>query len=218
MQLFLDSVSNCTYNNLLQLGVINVSEINLSCACGQVQGKTADVNAQSGNRVHCCCADCQKFAVFLEQEDKVLDQYGATDIFQIPLAHLHITRGHEQLGLIRLSPKGLNRWYAKCCHTPIGNTLGGKAPFIGIIHNFMQHTASRDQELGKTRGYIHCQSAKQAVPDALQASFLKVSMRILGKLISWKLKGLNQPSAFFDENARPVVKPVIAEQMANNEK
>jgi hypothetical protein len=197
---------------------MNMPEINLSCACGQVRGKTADVNAQSGNRIHCCCVDCQKFAMFLEQEDKVLDQYGATDIFQMPIAHLKITQGNEHLALMRLTPKGLNRWYAKCCNTPIGNTLGGKAPFIGVIHNFMQHTEDRDQELGKTRGYMHCQSAKLSVPDPLQASFFKVSMRVLGKLISWKLKGLDHPSAFFDVNARPIVKPVIAEQKVINER
>lgn len=193
-------------------------QINLSCACGHVQGKTEDVNSKSGNRVHCCCSDCQRFATFLDQENKVLDQYGATDIFQIPLAHLHITQGNENIALMRLSPKGLNRWYAKCCNTPIGNTLGGKAPFIGIIHNFMQHAKSRDQELGNTRGYIHFQSARQTVPDALKLSLFKVSLRILGKLISWKLKGLNQPSAFFDENFRPITKPLIADQQVNNER
>jgi hypothetical protein len=171
-------------------------EIHLSCACGQVQGRTEDINAKSGNRVHCCCADCQKFAVSLEQEHKVLDQYGATDIFQLPVAHLHITTGNEHIACLRLSQKGIYRWFAKCCNTPIGNTLGGKAPFIGVVHNFMQHIESRDQELGKTRGYIHYQSAKQPVPDALKASLLTITIRVLGKLISWKIKGLNQPSVF----------------------
>lgn len=192
-------------------------EIKLGCACGQVQGRTEQVNAQLGNRIHCCCSDCQKFANLLKQDEKVLDQYGATDIFQIPIAHVHITHGNEHLGLLRLSPKGLNRWYATCCNTPIGNTLGGKAPFIGIIHNFMQHTQSRDQELGQSRGYIHCQSAIKNVPDSLKVSFLKVSMRVLGKLISWKLRGLHQPSDFFDKNARPIVKPEIAENRAHND-
>lgn len=192
-------------------------EIKLGGACGQLQGKTEEVNAQLGNRIHCCCADCQRFARLLKQEDKVLDQYSATDIFQMPIAHLHITHGHEYLGLLRLSPKGLNRWYAKCCHTPIGNTLGGKAPFIGVIHNFMQHTQSRDLEIGPSRGHIHCQSAKQRVPDSLQISLFKVSMRVLGKLISWKFRGLHQPSAFFDADARPVVKPEIAEQETPND-
>ncbi|MFT6990390.1 MAG: hypothetical protein ACJASL_002368 [Paraglaciecola sp.] len=191
-------------------------EINLSCACGQVLGKTEDVNAQSGNRVHCCCADCQNFAVFLKQEDTVLDQYGATDIFQLPIAHLYITQGKEHLACVRLSQKGINRWYAKCCNTPIGNTLGSKAPFIGVIHNFMQHAESRDHELGKTRGYIHCQSARQPPPVALQASLLTITMRVLGKLISWKIKGLNQPSAFFNQDGRAVSKPEVLNKSTNN--
>ena len=71
--------------------------------------------------------------MFLEQENKVLSQYGATDIFQIPIAHVHITAGHEQLALMRLTPKGLNRWYAKCCNTPIGNTLGSKHLLLGLF-------------------------------------------------------------------------------------
>lgn len=186
-------------------------EINLSCVCGQVQGKTQNVTAQSGNRVHCCCADCQKFAMFLDQDKQVLDEYGATDIFQMPIAHLTLTQGHDQLGLIRLTKKGINRWYAKCCNTPIGNTLGSKAPFIGVIHTFMQHAQSRDQELGKTCGYIHIESAKEPVPIALQTSLFRVSMRVLGKLINWKLRGLNQPSVFFNQDGRAVCKPLIIE-------
>jgi hypothetical protein len=117
-------------------------KINLCCACGQVLGKTKDVNAQSGNRINCCCADCQKFAVFLKQEDRVLDQYGATDIFQRPIAHLYITQSNEHLACVRLSQKGINRWYARCCNTPIGDTLGEKAPFIGALC-YMQEAAFR---------------------------------------------------------------------------
>jgi hypothetical protein len=192
-------------------------EVNLSCACGQVQGRTEDINAKSGNRVHCCCADCQKFAMALEQEHKILDQYGATDIFQLPVAHLYITTGNEHIACLRLSQKGIYRWFAKCCNTPIGNTLGGKAPFIGVVHNFMQHIESRDQELGKTRGYIHYQSAKQPVPDALKASLLTITIRVLGKLISWKIKGLNQPSAFFKNNGRAVCKPKVLNKSAIKE-
>jgi hypothetical protein len=206
------SISQIIYSR-----VITMPEINLSCACGQVQGKTANVDAQSGNRIHCCCVDCQKFAEYLKQENKVLDQYGATDIFQMPIAHLYINQGHDQLALMRLTAKGLNRWYTKCCDTPIGNTLGGKAPFIGVIHSFMQHVESRDQELGRTRGHIHCQSAKQAVPETLQASFFKVSMRVLGKLLSWKVRGLNQPSAFFTADDRAVCKPKILNHSTKEE-
>lgn len=74
----------------------------------------------------CCCMDCQKFAVFLQQEDQILDQYGGTDIFQIPILHVKITEGNEHIACVRLNQKGIYRWYTGCCNTPIGNTLGGK--------------------------------------------------------------------------------------------
>jgi hypothetical protein len=189
-----------------------MSEIKLSCACGQVKGKTADVSAKSGTRINCCCTDCQKFATYLEKEEQVLDQYGATDIFQIPMAHLLITQGHEHLACVRLSQKGLYRWYAKCCNTPIGNTLNAKMPFVGIIHSFIDDETDLLKELGESRGYIHCESAKAPVPQALQVSFFKITLRVLRKIVSWKIKGLNQPSAFFTEHGKAIVKPLVLKQ------
>jgi hypothetical protein len=161
-----------------------MSEIKLSCACGNVQGIAANVSAKSGTRIHCCCADFQRFATYLEKQEQVLDQYGATDIFQIPMAHLTITQGHEHIACLRLSHKGLYRWYTKCCNTPIGNTLNANLPFIGIIHNFIDDHTNLDQELGESRGYIHCQSARTAVPKAQQASMFKTSLRVLTKIIT----------------------------------
>ena len=34
-------------------------------------------------------------------------------------------------------------------------------------------------------------------------------MRVLGKLLSWKLKGLNQPSSFFNQDGRAVSKAEV---------
>jgi len=36
---------------------------------------------------------------------------------------VHIDDGAEHLACLRLSPKGLLRWYASCCDTPLANTL-----------------------------------------------------------------------------------------------
>lgn len=184
-------------------------QIDLSCTCGKVKGKTEEINAQTGNRIVCCCIDCQKFAEFLQQEDQILDQSGGTDIFQMPISHVKITEGNEHIRCIKLSQKGLHRWYAKCCNTPIGNTLGGKAPFIGVVHNFMNNKVTRDTDLGPSLGTVHWQSAKTPVLKEYQISYFKMSMRILGKLISWKVKGLHQPSAFFEKDARAVCKPNV---------
>jgi hypothetical protein len=186
-----------------------MSKLNLSCACSAVQGETTEIDSSSGTRVVCCCKDCQSFAEFLNQEDTVLDTYGGTELFQMPVAHVKITKGAEQIRCVRLSAKGLHRWYTACCNTPIGNTLGAGAPFIGLIHNFMGNTPTRDKDLGMVLGYIQLKSAKKRVPQALIGSQLKILARTLSKLLIWKLKGFNTPSSFFDKDGQPIVEPII---------
>jgi hypothetical protein len=39
----------------------------------------------------------------------------------------------ERIVGLRLTPNGLYRWYASCCKTPLGNTLGPAIPFVGIV-------------------------------------------------------------------------------------
>jgi hypothetical protein len=184
-------------------------EIKLKCSCGKVKGQTQNINESSGTRLMCCCDDCQSFAQYLKQESSVLDQYGGTDIFQMPISNVKITEGTEQISSIRLSDKGLYRWYTKCCNTPIGNTMGPGAPFIGVIHNFMDNTSTRDEELGKSRGHIQTKFARQEVPTDLKGPPLKIILRSLSKLFVWKIKGLNKPSVFFDDNGKPITKPNI---------
>jgi len=188
-----------------------MSEVELKCACGKVQGSTESVNSESGTRIVCCCDDCQKFAQYLGQEDRTLDEYGGTDIFQMPISHLQISEGAEFIACIRLSSKGLYRWYAKCCGTPIGNSMGAGVPFMGLIHNFMEHKTSRDADLGPSRGYIQTKFAKKEIPESLKATYIRIVLRGLSKLLVWKIKGLNTPSAFFSKNGKPIVEPTIVD-------
>ncbi len=184
-------------------------EITLKCSCGTVKGKTKSVNGSSGTRITCCCDDCQSFAQYLKQESNVLDQYGGTDIFQMPISNIKITEGIEQISSVRLSAEGLYRWHTKCCNTPIGNSMGAGVPSIGVIHNFMDNASTRDEELGKNRGHIQTKFAYQEVPADLRGSTFKIVLRSLSKLIVWKIKGLNKPSAFFHDNGEPITKPNI---------
>ncbi len=184
-------------------------KIKLKCSCGKVRGKTKNVNERSGTRIMCCCDDCQSFAQYLNQESSVLDQYGGTDIFQMPISNIKITEGIEQISSVKLSEKGLYRWYTKCCNTPIGNSMGPGVPFIGIIHNFMDNASTLDEELGKSRGHIQTKFARKEVPTVLKGSSIKIIIRSLSKLLLWKVKGLNKPSVFFDDNGKPIAKPNI---------
>jgi len=184
-------------------------QIDLQCSCGKVKGKTENVDSGVGTRIVCCCDDCQLFMQYLDQEGSALDQYGGTDIFQMPVSKIKVTEGHEQIACVRLSATGLYRWYTSCCNTAIGNTMGAGVPFIGVVHSFMNHAADRDADLGKSRGHIYTNFARKKVPDNQQGSVFLITIRGLSKLILWKLKGLNQPSVFFDEDGDPIAKPNI---------
>ncbi|WP_100636000.1 DUF6151 family protein [Marinomonas sp. ef1] len=187
-------------------------EIDLKCACGTVKGKATTESAKMGTRITCCCDDCQAFAQFLDQEDNVLDQYGGTDIFQIPVSYLTISEGKADVACIRLSSKGMYRWYAKCCNTPIGNTFGAGGPFIGVIHSFMDNTQTRDVNLGKSRGHVLTKFAKTPVPENLKGSSLSINLTMVTKILSWKLKGLNKPSEFFNSHGQPICEPHILDK------
>lgn len=185
-----------------------MTDIELECHCGNLQGMATKVTPKLGNRLACCCQDCQAFAHFLGNEHLVLDEYGATDIVQLPVSHIIINQGAEHLACVRLSEKGLFRWYADCCKCPIGNTLGAASPFIGLIHCFIPNLQMREQDLGKSRGYIQLKGARKQVPIELKGDVL-ILVRSLIKLLIWKIQGFNQPSAFFEEHGKPRVTPNV---------
>jgi len=189
-------------------------EIKLACDCGKVQGNTQFMTAKSGNRLTCCCSDCQSFALYLEglgrgNAEPILDQFSGTDIFQMPISKLKIEQGLEDIACVRLTPKGMYRWYSSCCNTPIGNTMAANMPFIGVVHNFMQHQTSRVDEIGKNRAYVQTHEMKAQIPSALKGSSSKAISRSIYKLICWKILGLNKPSPFFNLDGSAIVTPII---------
>ncbi|MEI2804964.1 MAG: DUF6151 family protein [Albidovulum sp.] len=103
----------------------------LACRCGAMRW-TIGAEA-AGTHVECYCADCQTFARHLKADD-YLDAAGGTEVFQTLPHHVRFTQGAANLRLLRLSPKGLLRWYAGCCGTPIANSMPSPSfPFVGMI-------------------------------------------------------------------------------------
>jgi hypothetical protein len=88
----------------------------LRCRCDHVRGIASGVSPSTGCRVLCYCKDCQAFARFLERAD-VLDAAGGTDIFQMPPGRVKLTAGTDAVRCLRLSNRGIYRWYADCCRT-----------------------------------------------------------------------------------------------------
>lgn len=109
------------------------TDLALRCNCGRLQGTVHDIGPSNGTHVECHCQDCQSFANYLGQK-ALLGPRGETTIFQTSIWRVSIDQGTDQLRCIKLGPKGLHRWYADCCKTPIANTMaGGKLGFVGLI-------------------------------------------------------------------------------------
>jgi hypothetical protein len=182
----------------------------LRCRCGHVHGVASEASPSSGFRFLCYCKDCQAFARFLDRAD-VLDAAGGTDILQMPVGRLKLTAGADAVRCLRLSNKGVLRWYADCCRTPIANSAGPGFPVIGVIHSFMDHAftdalvdgATRDEMLGRQLCRIYEGSAVAPLPsNAPPPPSFGVFVRRASKIFRWWLRGLARPNPFFDERTK----------------
>ncbi|MCB1332424.1 MAG: hypothetical protein KDK26_01965 [Roseivivax sp.] len=107
--------------------------LHLGCRCGAVRLTVSAPGGSAGTRVMCYCKDCQTSARHLRAVD-MLDSAGGSDIYQTTPDRLTLRAGQDQLRIQRLSPKGLLRWYAGCCDTPLFNTLPRLGlPFVGVL-------------------------------------------------------------------------------------
>jgi hypothetical protein len=186
------------------------TELPLRCRCGTLRGVARDVTPDKVNHCFCYCDDCQAFQHFLDREGDVLDAHGGTEITQMSQANVRFTEGVEKVAAMRLSSKGMIRWYAACCRTPIGNTMGTSAmPFVGVIRAFIDAPSAA---LGPIRGRGWAQRAKggrDAVPhDGLPEAVMVA--RVLAKLLGWRLRGDHKRSALFDAaSGKPLAEPRV---------
>ncbi|WP_257386191.1 DUF6151 family protein [Tahibacter caeni] len=184
-------------------------EFPLRCRCGNVQATLAE--PQRAARAVCYCRDCQAFARFLGRAQLTLDRYGGTDIVATSPHRLRFTRGVEELRCMSLSEKGLLRWYAGCCNTPLANTPRDPAlPYVGIVYDSLpESAAARDAAFGPARIALNTASATgtvAATPWATVAGML----RILRNVVAARVSGRYRDNPFFERGSgRPVVAPLV---------
>lgn len=187
------------------------TELELRCACGTVRGVVADASARTCNRAVCYCDDCQTFARFLGRDD-VMNARGGTDIVQVAPSRLRFVAGQEQLRSMRLSPKGLLRWYTACCKTPAGNMLPSpRSPFVGIPTRFVVPGGSAlDAAVGPSRGGLHGRFASGGCPEGVAP---KVGLGLLVRSVGWVLgnvvRGRHAPSPFWTASGEAVAAPTV---------
>ena len=173
-------------------------DLSLQCRCGTVRAIAHGVAPETGNHCFCYCKDCQAFAKALDRAD-VLDANGGTDIFQLSQARLEFTQGADRVACLRLTPKGLARWYASCCNTPIGNTMATPGiPFVGLIRAFVREPAGDALGPIRARGFRESATGDVAAIPPDNQSLWSMLLRVFALAISWRLRGDHKRSPFFD--------------------
>lgn len=188
--------------------------ISLKCQCGSFKG-VATVSRSFSRRIVCLCDDCQAYAHFLGKAKSVLDANGGTDVCPVTPAHIKVTHRAENLRCLRLSPRGMYRWYAGCCKTPIANSLPSyRVPFAGVVHTIMDHAGdhqTREEALGPIFARVQGKFGIAPLPPGtLQKASLSVILSTLKFLLSAVVKREYKPSPFFDTvTGKPRVEPYI---------
>lgn len=181
----------------------------LRCRCGRLEGRLTFTNR--AGRAICYCRDCQAFARFLGAPDDTLNALGGTDIVATSPRFVHFERGQEQLRCMSLSGKGLLRWYAACCRTPIGNTpRDPKLSYVGLVHSCLAGTpAEINAAFGPAKVAINTESARGKVASRPLATFgavLKIMRNVLGSRLSGKFR---ENPFFRSGSAEPIVGPEV---------
>jgi len=167
-------------------------DVEVRCRCGVVRGRLADAGPGAVNRVVCYCDDCQAFAHRLGRAD-LLDAHGGSDIVQVAPGSLAFQHGTERVAGLRLGPKGLYRFYATCCGTPLGNTVGPAIPFAGADAD-----PDPDVVFGPPIGGIYGKYAVGTAPARARGWNIALYARAIVMVLGWRLRGRAWPHPFFD--------------------
>jgi len=181
----------------------------LRCWCGAVRGHVS-LSARNGRAV-CYCKDCQAFAHFLGRAGDVLDDAGGTDIVATAPSQLRFEQGLECLACMSLSGRGLLRWYASCCSTPIGNTpRDRKVHYVGLVHSCLS-AQSLDESFGPARMRINTQSAHGRVKATPVATFAAV-LKLMSVVLPARLSGRYRDNPFFNAQGEPIRTPRVLDR------
>jgi hypothetical protein len=187
-------------------------DVELACRCGEIHGWARGVSPSTVNRAICYCDDCQAFLHHIERAD-LLDAYGGTDVVQVAPQTVTFDRGTERIVGLRLTPKGLYRWYASCCKTPLGNTLSPSLPFIGMATEVFRgapDASRRDALFGSVRGAVNAKYATGVVPEGSTKIYqgMGLLVHMLRLMLGWKFSGKTWPHPFFDRATRAPSRPL----------
>lgn len=175
-----------------------------ACSCGATEWQVTA--PRRGLRLICYCADCQSFARHLGAD--ILTEAGGTDLLQLAPSQVRFTRGAEHLALLRLSPKGLSRWYTRCCNTPVANTLkSARLPFASLSCAAHQGDAA---DLGPLRCQANTVWASGPGSPKKDSGLGRMVMGFAQRMLAERISGRWQQTPFFaPPDWAPVAEPRV---------
>lgn len=181
----------------------------IQCECGKFRAELTRFPKNTPGRLKCYCDDCQAYLKYLKRSD-LLDENAGTEVIPAFPADIKLIQGKDLVKCVRLSPKGMFRFYTACCNTPIANTDPIR-PWAGILHRMytVKDPEFLEKALGPVRSSIMGMYAKGTPPAGTPQKFnLKALVTVLPFILKGKLLGKAKPSPFFD-NGEPIAIPKI---------
>lgn len=189
--------------------------MNIQCECGKFRAALNDFPKNSPGRFKCYCDDCQSYLHHIQRAD-LLDECGGTEIIPAYPRSIEVLSGQEHLQCIRLSEKGMYRFLASCCRTPICNTAPGR-PWAGI-HRRVYPTKELDAAYPKVTSSIMGKYAKGTPPPGTPKTFDFNGMKIvMPYLLRGKFTGKAKHSPFFKRDGKPIAEVKVLTQQERTE-
>ena len=184
---------------------MNAMNHRFQCRCGALTGLLSQPNLAL--RGVCYCKDCRACAHHLGVATYTHDALGGADFLAAQARHVSFTSGIEHLACLSLTQKGLLRWYAKCCNTPICNTARNwKVPYVGLLSGCLKtDPAAFERSFPQVQMRVNTQSAKQAPPPMRLRTAISLA-GFMPRVMLSSISGAYRQTPFFDQaEGAPVV-------------
>ena len=189
----------------------------LQCQCGALRGELS--HPQLALRGVCYCKDCRAYSHHLGAGARTHDALGGAEFVATQAKYVSFSEGTQHLACLSLSGKGLLRWYATCCNTPVGNTARNwKFPYVGLIHTCLKaEPGAFERAFPQLHMRVNTASARQAPPPMALKTIVSLAS-FIPRVMGGGITGAYRATPFFVSPTGEPVAAVVALSRAERER
>jgi hypothetical protein len=168
----------------------------IQCQCGALRGLLE--RPQQALHGICYCKDCRAYARHLGILSRTHDALGGVEFVATQARYLSFSQGTQHLACVSLSEKGLLRWYARCCATPIGATpRNWKIPYVGLVHTCLKaEPATFERTFPRLQMRVNTGSAPQPPPGLALKTLVSLAS-LIPRIVADGITGAYKTTPFF---------------------